>query len=158
MTRLIGNHPKRSLQSKLIKHFKIWQKHDITAFTGSTRQENGQNIYSFKNISNKSLQDLLDSLKHTDDPNKDTTDDAKQAFPLMKFDDLSHAMAEINFQFSDKEKASFKNIKWNLEDSWSLSYTVEFESVEDEWYFLESEKVREENVIMDNSRAIYDWS
>ena len=158
MARLIGNHPKRSLNSKGIKHFKIWQKHDINAFTGSTTQENGQTIYSFKNVSNTSLQGLLDSLKHTEDQNKDTTDDAKQAFPLMTFDTLSHAMTEINFQFSDKERASFKNIKWNLEDSRSLSYIVEFDNVEDEWYFLESEKVREENVVMDNSRAVYDWS
>ncbi|RMW37325.1 MAG: hypothetical protein EA442_05515 [Candidatus Nitrosopelagicus sp.] len=162
MARLIGNHPKRSLESKVIKHFKVWQKHDISAFTGTVKQENGTKIYTFvksdgTRIEDSSLDMLLFALKETNDINKDTTEDALAAFPLVKFDSLEHAKSEIDFRFSDDEMSKIKSISWNLEDQHSLSYTVTFDTVEDEWYFLESEKKRASHVVMDNSRARYDW-
>jgi len=161
---LTGIHPKRSIYSPHIKHKKVWQQHDIGSFTGQIEnKENNLMMYSFKLsddsiIKSSSLYNLLSSLQSKNPiVGGDTSEEAKKAFPFKCFNNLKEAMESINFQFTEQEKSYYNKIEWKLEDSISLSYTVEFDDVDKEWNFLECHKQRNFAVVMDNSRAIFDF-
>ncbi len=114
--------------STMFEHTKIFRRHDINSFTGTYVN----NFYQFtkQNGQTVSCSRLEQMLDETDLVNflGWQTEDILRAFPLKRYDSVTSAVVDLDFQWHESVSDLVIDTEYELIDSSSLKCTYFFES------------------------------